>query len=140
MRMSWVQVPSTAPNLLLYFQLSVIFGSMSKVTGGSQWTNSYGKKHYDLNKQKYIDGALARKTRNIEFLDEYRKTQICADCGNDDHRVLDFDHIKEKRGCVGFLARSGVSIKTLQEEIAKCEVRCANCHRIRHYEERDSTI
>lgn len=112
---------------------------MNKISGGSQWKNANGKKHYELNKQKYIDDAAARKKRNLKFLEEYRKTQKCKDCGNDDHRVLDFDHLKDKVAAVPNLARNGASINTLKNEIAKCEIRCANCHRIRHYNERTLT-
>jgi hypothetical protein len=47
--------------------------------------------------------------------------------------VLEFDHIDRslKRQTVGFLARSGYPWPTVEAELAKCEVRCANCHRRR---------
>lgn len=110
---------------------------MNKITGGSQWKNAKGKKHYELNRQKYIDGMMRRKRRNQLFVLEYRKTQKCIDCGNPDFRVLDFDHLGNKRGNVCKLVQNGVSIETLKAEIAKCVVRCANCHRVKTYIERD---
>ena len=47
--------------------------------------------------------------------------------------VLDFDHVRgTKKRSIGVMVCSGaVSLETLQEEIAKCDVRCANCHRIK---------
>jgi hypothetical protein len=59
------------------------------------------------------------------------EARSCVDCGEGDPVVLDFDHRADKRGDVSKLAAWGVSIATLQREIAKCDVRCANCHRRR---------
>ncbi|CAN5371720.1 hypothetical protein BH10ACT7_BH10ACT7_22060 [soil metagenome] len=55
----------------------------------------------------------------------------CVDCGNRDIRVLEFDHVTgEKIASVGHMVRYGSSVNALKEEIAKCEVRCRNCHAI----------
>ena len=61
------------------------------------------------------------------------KTGPCADC----HQtfppyVMDFDHVRgEKR--FGVSKMRNHSIEKILEEIAKCELVCANCHRIRTY-------
>ena len=55
----------------------------------------------------------------------------CADCSYNEHAVaLDFDHVRgEKIESVSRLVtRSWDRILT---EIAKCDVVCANCHRVR---------
>lgn len=91
-------------------------------------------KHYLENKEIYKDRAkkhtkLARK-RNREFIDDYLGTHPCVDCGEKDIIVLEFDHVrgsKDKEVTIGL--NHGWSIKRLESEIAKCEVRCANCHR-----------
>lgn len=59
----------------------------------------------------------------------------CIDCGYNEHpAALDFDHIEgEKRFAVSKVSRS---LEALKAEIAKCVVRCANCHRIRTSEAR----
>ncbi len=63
----------------------------------------------------------------------------CADCNETDAAVLEFDHVAgEKRATVGRLAWDGCSLRTLYAEIAKCETRCANCHRRRTAGERGS--
>lgn len=78
----------------------------------------------------------ARSNRNRRFVARYLKTKCCTDCGNGDSRVLEFDHIRgKKESNVSVLVNYGYSIKKIKEEIRKCEIRCANCHRIRHYEE-----
>lgn len=55
----------------------------------------------------------------------------CADCGTLDRDVLEFDHRADKRDNVVTLACGEYSLAVLEAEIAKCDVRCANCHRHR---------
>jgi hypothetical protein len=43
--------------------------------------------------------------------------------------VLEFDHVGPKGATVTQLARDGASLARLRKEIARCEVRCVNCHR-----------
>jgi hypothetical protein len=69
--------------------------------------------------------------RNVRWAIAVLAESGCADCGETDACVLDFDHVGEKTGGVMRLARSGVGLRRLQEEIARCEVRCVNCHRRR---------
>ena len=64
---------------------------------------------------------------------EYLATQLqsgCVDCGTSDLRVLEFDHVRgEKVASIGQLMR-GASLQKIKAEVAKCEVRCRNCHAI----------
>ncbi|OJF14480.1 hypothetical protein [Couchioplanes caeruleus] len=74
------------------------------------------------------------KQRNREHIQRIKLERGCTDCGYRKHPdALDFDHLPEhgKTIAVGMLAASGASIKRLDDEIARCEVVCANCHRIR---------
>lgn len=59
----------------------------------------------------------------------------CGNCGIKDFRVLDFHHRdpRKKSFCVSHTTKG--EKKTL-EEIQKCEVLCANCHRIVEHEKR----
>ena len=67
-----------------------------------------------------------------DYVLNYLVEHPCVDCGNDDWRVLEFDHVRgEKLYNVSQMTKSGYSFESLLQEIAKCEVRCANCHRIR---------
>lgn len=101
-----------------------------------------GRDHYRRNRDYYIAKARARQVRVIEevrnWLVAYLSRHPCVDCGMTDLRVLEFDHrdTGTKRLEVSVLARSGYSLDTVQREVAKCDVRCANCHRIRTHEQR----
>jgi hypothetical protein len=77
--------------------------------------------------------------RNINYVSAYLLAHPCVDCGEADVVVLEFDHVrggKDRNICD--LARDGVSLKRLQDEIDKCEVRCANDHRRRTVERRQA--
>lgn len=71
------------------------------------------------------------RDRNLRLLFEHLTIAGCVDCEEQDLVVLDFDHCHGKTASVSRLAQSECSVARLEEEIAKCEVRCANCHRRR---------
>jgi len=60
---------------------------------------------------------------------DYLIEHPCVDCGEPDPLVLDFDHRGDKVADVSTLVREQRSWEVIALEIAKCDVRCANCHR-----------
>lgn len=73
---------------------------------------------------------LDRLKKKAAFVREYLRTHPCVDCGEADIVVLEFDHVNGKKtNNISTLTRRNVSLEHLQQEIAKCVVRCANCHR-----------
>ena len=62
-------------------------------------------------------------------MSDYLADHPCVDCGEGDSRVLEFDHLHDKEALVSALAAWGAPRARLETEIARCEVRCANCHR-----------
>lgn len=53
----------------------------------------------------------------------------CVDCGIDDIRVLEFDHVRgAKVNGIGTMIREGRGESAVLAEMQKCEVRCRNCH------------
>ena len=75
----------------------------------------------------YRDRSYRDKIRAIQAL----KLAIgCEDCGYRDHaEALDFDHVygEKKFGITTGWKRKW---SDLEEEILKCQIRCANCHRV----------
>jgi len=58
--------------------------------------------------------------------------QRCVDCGVKDPVVFEFDHVRGKKvSSIGELMHKAVPWQTIAHEMAKCEIRCANCHRRR---------
>jgi protein-arginine kinase activator protein McsA len=65
------------------------------------------------------------------------KNAPCVDCGNRfHHAAMDFDHLPgfEKRASVSRLAEQVKSKSVILAEVAKCDLVCANCHRVRTYD------
>ena len=95
------------------------------------------------NRDKVI--AKAKETSKIvrarirAYITAYLKDNPCVDCGEADPVILEFDHVRDKDFNISDAARKGVSMKKLKDEIAKCEVRCANCHRKKTYQRSGST-
>ena len=102
--------------------------------------SAYHRQHYLANRQRYIDQAQATKRRarreKTEQLLAYFATHPCIDCGETDPLVLEFDHVSDDKSFEVARAMSDKSWSTILDEIAKCEVVCANCHRRRTYRRR----
>jgi hypothetical protein len=84
-------------------------------------------------------GTISRnrsKLRNIEFVRKYKENKPCDDCGKYFHFfVMDFDHREgeTKIENVAQLAHKGYALDKLIAEIEKCDLVCANCHRLRTF-------
>lgn len=79
---------------------------------------------------------LAKQAKGREYIWQYLSTHPCVDCGESDPAVLEFDHVRSsKRKEVTRLVRDGYGINALQQEISKCDVVCANCHKRRTYKD-----
>jgi hypothetical protein len=75
------------------------------------------------------------RERNHAHVRAVLEASGCVECGERDLIVLDFDHIDEKSASVSQLAAKECSIARIDAEIARCVVRCANCHRRRTAEQ-----
>jgi hypothetical protein len=117
------------------------FAFSEVATGRLQWYcrachAAYRRAHYLRNRAEYIRQAEAQIERRR--LDNRRRVRLyllshpCVDCGEADPLVLDLDHRdpEEKVQAVTWLARRK-PWSIVAAEIDKCDVRCANCHRIR---------
>ncbi len=93
----------------------------------------YAARHYGLHKGLYIERARRRRAperrRLREWIRAYKDARRCADCGGSfHHAALDFDHLDpgKKTGNVSRMVAATQSLRKIREEIAKCEMVCAN--------------
>lgn len=97
--------------------------------------SNYTKEHYKNNKGPYLERAKVRnkriKSELQEFIIEYLLKHPCIDCGETDIVVLEFDHRErnKKKYNVGAMILRMLDLNLIIEEVSKCDVRCANCHR-----------
>ena len=69
--------------------------------------------------------------RNRAHVDQIKVERECVHCGESEPVCLDFHHrdrTSKKLDICG-LVQTGCSLETLQKEIDKCDILCANCHR-----------
>lgn len=81
--------------------------------------------------QRRRDAKRKSSKRARQWVWEYKSQRACVRCGFSHAAALQFHHKRDKR-------REVSQIKTLgaiKMEIEKCELLCANCHAIEHYEQ-----
>lgn len=76
-----------------------------------------------------------RRQENAAWLNAYKKKMGCIDCGIREGRRLDFDHRLGEIKLFGISRGHNMARKRLMMEMAKCDVRCASCHMLRHWAE-----
>jgi hypothetical protein len=95
---------------------------------------AYKREHCKANRERYIARAHRRKQaialERATLLVEIFLERPCVDCGEADPLVLEFDHLGGKSFNIAKGLRTH-SWQAVLDEIAKCEVVCANCHRRR---------
>jgi hypothetical protein len=98
-----------------------------------QCQKTYKRNHYLRHLAAYKERSARQKTERIDrshrLLAEYLATHPCVDCRESDITVLEFDHIQKKDRHIARIINDGVLWEKILVEIAKCEVRCANCHK-----------
>ncbi len=87
-----------------------------------------------------VDLYAAQKRHRVKIRQkmlEYLSERACVDCGEKDPIVLEFDHRnpKDKSKTVARMMSGHNSWESVLEEIEKCEIRCANCHRRKSYKQ-----
>lgn len=101
--------------------------------------SEYIKQHYLKRKEYYVSKAKLSNQRKSEWLREIKNLYkiACVECGYDKHvEALDFHHKDRETKSFDINQAKSQSKKAIIEELNKCEVLCANCHRIRTYNER----
>ena len=88
------------------------------------------------NNRDKVNASVSRgRSKRLTMLNEYKASRGCVLCGNKDYRCLEFHH--RDPGAKEFNVSSGLAdghgMDRMFREMDKCDVICANCHRILHH-------
>jgi len=95
------------------------------------------QQHYQLNaaayKRRVAGNNIRLRINTRRRLREYLSLQRCVDCGLQDIATLEFDHRQssQKTADISFMVQRAFAWRTIMQELDKCDVVCANCHRRR---------
>ena len=97
------------------------------------------RKHYEANREKVQTTTKERRQYLMEKYLELKSTLSCTLCGFSHPAALVFHHRdpKTKLYNVANMPSRTVSWDTILREVEKCDVLCANCHAILHYNEKN---
>ena len=88
------------------------------------------KRYKERNRDQYLAYYGQRAIDKRTIINEL-KSKPCHDCGQSfPPHVMDFDHVRGKKR-FGIAKMQNHSLEAILAEIAKCDLVCANCHRIR---------
>ena len=92
-----------------------------------------------LSRERQKPARQKRIRDRRERMYNYLLDHPCVDCGETNPLILEFDHIEPDQKEFGVMSKVDViPWEKLFLEIEKCVVRCANCHRIRTHEQRNT--
>jgi hypothetical protein len=108
---------------------------------------SYCKKCSKIKRKQYFIKNLKKEleTRKVysekqkqKYID-YKKTLCCSSCFEKRWYLLDFHHVDDnKEHNVASMVCGRFSWDSILNEIKKCETLCANCHREKHFLQKQS--
>lgn len=112
-------------------ELNEFYDNHRNPDGKQYWckicVSNYTKEWRKTNHSYYPGAERSRHQKNKKAMWDYLSEHPCVDCGEEDPIVLQFDHVKGKK-LRSVKAMINYSWEMIKEEIAKCVVRCANCH------------
>ena len=93
----------------------------------------YSAKHYAENCEVVKDATSRYRKRKKAEWAAFKETLSCEVCGENNPHTLDFHHREGeiKLDTLNNMKKTG-AFGRMQEEIKKCSVLCANCHRKHH--------
>jgi hypothetical protein len=88
---------------------------------------------YYANKENHIKNVMVRtkeyRQSAREYVWDYLSTHPCEHCGESNPIVLEFHHKSGKDLAISTMVARAYAVPSIQAEINRCIVLCANCHR-----------
>jgi hypothetical protein len=96
-----------------------------------EYSRQYHQKHKEERNRKAREKRRQNKLKAVDY-----KGGRCEDCKQSFHpAVYDFHHINPEEKDVALGTLMNWNWGRQQEELDKCVLLCANCHRLRHHKE-----
>lgn len=113
----------------------LLLGRQSKYCSKRCEKNNWKRRNPEKHKEYMRVSAAAKRKHNRDYVLSL-KNKPCIDCGNSyPPYVMDFDHVNgTKIKAISQIVQG--SFVMLVTELAKCELVCSNCHRIRTFQRR----
>jgi len=100
-----------------------------------EWTDLSAQQRWYYKNRKHRIRIKEDRRREIKrwFYELKRDEYECSQCDEDRPPALDFHHEGVKGDDVSAMVNDGYARSRIREEIDRCIVLCANCHRKEHY-------
>ena len=101
-----------------------------------EYMRVYQREWHQRHKVRRIARVHERKQNLSKFYNEIKVNAKCIRCGETHPATLQFHHLnpEQKDFNLAEAVRRGFSKERIQEEMAKCEILCANCHAKEHFD------
>jgi len=90
-------------------------------------------RYYYRNRESEINRVNEMREDTKDWVNSVKQDKGCQECGEDHPACLDFHHIDEKDDSIWNMAHNNRSKDSIRDEMSKCIVLCANCHRKEHW-------
>lgn len=90
------------------------------------------KKSYEKHKGKAIARVMRNNEKHREWYRQIKDDLSCQECGESDNACLEFHHLDGDDKDFNVSAAPHYGKQRILDEMAKCAVLCANCHRKHH--------
>lgn len=103
-----------------------------------QKNRAYYKINAEKQKKQIFAARKIRQADTQEKLCDIFKASACVLCGISDPMVLEFDHLFDKVNDISAMLANYRSWESIEKEISKCQILCANCHKKKTHIEQNS--
>ena len=123
-----------------YHKDGLSFRDIGKKFNCSHMTISYHINNNDKQLKQNRDKRKQLAKNKFNWKYNYLKDKSCAYCGESNPLTLQFDHKSKynKTMDISKMISKNFSIKSIEKEVKKCRVLCANCHQIKTFKNRNT--
>jgi len=95
----------------------------------------FRRKWYAKNKGSEKAHVKRRKNEIKKWFEDYKRNLKCSNCAESHPAIIDFHHEghRKKEREISFMVANGYSVDKIKDELKKCRILCANCHRKLHW-------